>query len=226
MDFSIYGRNVTVSDRYREYAEEKIAKIEPLVEKKHRLEAKVTKQPSEVIIELTVLGLKPVIRAEAASEDKFAAFDAAARKLAERLRRARDRKKVHHQGHQRPTAVHEATASLPVVRPDTPLYLQTADDVDGRAADTVPDQQSGDSPVTIRRKVFPAARLTLDDAVDAMEMVGHDFYLFIDEETSTPSVVYRRRGWTYGVISLDEACDENADVQEEELTYRSAGTPA
>lgn len=225
MDFSIHGRNVTVSDRYREYAEEKIAKIEPLVESRHRLEAKVTKQPSAVTIELTVLGRKPVIRAEAVSEDKFSAFDAAARKLAERLRRARDRKKVHHQGHQRPTAVHEATAALPVVRPDTPIYLQTADDVGGRAAETVPDQQTGESPVTIRRKVFPAARLSLDDAVDAMEMVGHDFYLFIDEDTSTPSVVYRRRGWTYGVISLDEACDQDADVQEEELAYRPA-TPA
>lgn len=222
MDFSIYGRNVTVSDRYREYAEEKIAKIEPLIETRHRLEAKVTKEPSSVTIELTVLGIKPVIRAEAVSEDKFAAFDAAAKKLAERLRRARDRKKVHHQGHQRPTAVREATASLPVVRTDTPMYLQTVDDVDGQIADAVPDQRGSESPVTIRRKVFPAARLSPDDAVDAMEMVGHDFYLFIDETTSTPSVVYRRRGWTYGVISLDEACDENADVQEEELSYRPA----
>ena len=59
----------------------------------------------------------------------------------------------------------------------------------------------------IRRKVFPAASLTLDDAVDNMELIGHDFYLFVDKATNAPSVVYRRRGWTYGVITLDHYCE-------------------
>ena len=74
----------------------------------------------------------------------------------------------------------------------------------------------------IRRKVFPVTELTLDDAVDNMEMVGHDFYLFIDSATGVPSVVYRRKGWTYGVISLDD----NADVVEEISAYRSPDEPA
>ena len=69
------------------------------------------------------------------------------------------------------------------------------------------DIPAGDSPVLIRRKVFTAASLTLDDAVDNMELVGHDFYLFVDKETKAPSVVYRREGWTYGVISLDQTCE-------------------
>ena len=55
--------------------------------------------------------------------------------------------------------------------------------------------------------MFPAASLTLDDAVDNMELVGHDFYLFVDKDTKAPSVVYRRDGWTYGVISLDQTCE-------------------
>jgi hypothetical protein len=84
------------------------------------------------------------------------------------------------------------------------------------------DIPAGNSPVLIRRKVFPAATLTLDDAVDNMELLGHDFYLFIDSETNTPSVVYRRRGWTYGVISLDQACEPgNAAVEDRILAYRS-----
>ena len=45
--------------------------------------------------------------------------------------------------------------------------------------------------------------MTVEQAVDAMELVGHDFYLFQDAETATPSVVYRRRGWSYGVLTLD-----------------------
>jgi hypothetical protein len=76
--------------------------------------------------------------------------------------------------------------------------------------------------VLIRRKVFPTQPMTLDDAVDNMELVGHDFYLFIDTVTGSPSVVYRRRGWTYGVISLDANCDEESTgAQSELLAYRS-----
>ena len=60
------------------------------------------------------------------------------------------------------------------------------------------------SPVVIRHKVFPAERMTKEDAVDRMELVGHDFFLFIDAATDRPSVVYRRTGWDYGVIGLEE----------------------
>jgi hypothetical protein len=84
------------------------------------------------------------------------------------------------------------------------------------------DIPAGDSPVLIRRKVFPAASLSLDDAVDNMELVGHDFYLFVDKATNTPSVVYRRRGWTYGVITLDHECEPGDRVIEEKIiAYRS-----
>jgi len=85
------------------------------------------------------------------------------------------------------------------------------------------DIPAGDSPVLIRRKVFPALPMSLDDAVDNMELVGHDFYLFIDTATNAPSVVYRRRGWTYGVITLDADCsNETAAAKEELLAYRAA----
>ena len=45
--------------------------------------------------------------------------------------------------------------------------------------------------------------MTHEDAVDRMELVGHDFFLFIDARTDRPSVVYRRKGWDYGVIGLE-----------------------
>ena len=47
--------------------------------------------------------------------------------------------------------------------------------------------------------------MTLDQALYEMELVGHDFYLFVDKESERPSVVYRRRGYDYGVISLDSS---------------------
>lgn len=235
MEFKISGRNLTVSDRFREYATEKLEKIENLADKVQRIDAKCSKQTSarsggdQLTVELTVTGRGPVIRAEATAPDKFAAFDLAYGKLLERLRRVKDRRKVHH-GKHTPIAVKTATASLPVVNGSTPIYGGEplgAQDSEAEPSSTSPyevenDIPAGDSPVLIRRKVFPAATLTLDDAVDNMELVGHDFYLFIDAETNTPSVVYRRRGWTYGVISLDQACEPGkAAVEDRILAYRS-----
>ena len=54
----------------------------------------------------------------------------------------------------------------------------------------------------IRRKEFTAEPMTVDDALNRMELVGHDFYLFHDSETDKPSLVYRRKGWNYGLITL------------------------
>ena len=234
MEFMISGRNLTVSDRFREYAGEKIAKIESLGDKIQRVDTKVSKETNarqtgdQLTVEVTVLGRGPVIRAEASAADKFAAFDLAYNKLLERLRRAKDRKKVHH-GRHTPKAVREATATLEPASAHEPLYLEA-----NRRSETLqaPEEKSpydvendipaGNSPVLIRRKVFPAASMTLDDAVDNMELVGHDFYLFVDKATNTPSVVYRRRGWTYGVITLDHECEPgDTAVEEKVLAYRS-----
>ena len=64
---------------------------------------------------------------------------------------------------------------------------------------------TGDGPLVVREKTHPASPMTLDQALYEMELVGHDFYLFVDKESERPSVVYRRRGYDYGVISLDVA---------------------
>ena len=70
-------------------------------------------------------------------------------------------------------------------------------------ADGAIETTLGDSPIVIREKLHSAEPMTIDDALYEMEMVGHDFFLFIDAETALPSVAYRRRGWSYGVIRLD-----------------------
>ncbi len=62
---------------------------------------------------------------------------------------------------------------------------------------------TGDGPLVVREKVHAARPMTLDQALYEMELVGHDFYLFVDQETHRPAVVYRRRGYDYGVIALE-----------------------
>jgi hypothetical protein len=57
--------------------------------------------------------------------------------------------------------------------------------------------------MVVREKTHQAAPMTLDQALYEMELVGHDFFLFVDKETELASVVYRRRGYDYGVIRLE-----------------------
>lgn len=220
MELTIQGRNVTISDRFREYVETKVTRFEELGDKVQRIEIKVLKenpQPGHdgMRVEATVIGRGPVVRAEARGDDKQAAFDSAYAKLIEQLRRARDRRKIH-RGNHRPTAVHEATAALPVLpisdRPyASPEELSAAE---SEAFDTEYALSEDVPPVEIRRKSFPAERMSADQAIDRMELVGHDFFLYIDSATDEPSVAYRRKGWEYGVISLSASVDEPETVEE------------
>ena len=198
MEIVVVGRHAEVPDRFRRHVEEKLAKIEQLAPRAQRIDVEVTHEnnprQSDVSerVELTIRGKGPVVRAEASADDPYAALDAATTKVLERLRRVRDRRKDHHKD----------TPLAPVdVRPPMPepLVEPTPAPAPGEAVETA----WGDSPVVIREKLHRAQPMTLDDALYEMEMVGHDFYLFIDAETALPSVAYRRRGWSYGVIRLD-----------------------
>jgi len=214
MDVTITGRNVGIPDRFEEYATEKAEKVAHLADRALALEVRLCRHhetngsTGDDRVELTLIGPGPVVRAEAGANDKYAAFDQALDKLVERIRQAKDRRKVH-RGLHRPTSLREATADGFRVVDITPASVQLIENV---ATGSIPlVEEEGDwSPVVIRRKVFPAARMTPEDAVDHMELVGHDFFLFMDADSGRPSVVYRRKGWNYGVIGLDDAPEQVA----------------
>ena len=217
METNIVGRNLGITDRFREYATEKAEKIAGLADKALALEIKVSRHTEKSgaagndRVELTLIGKGPVVRAEAEGGDKYAAFDIALGRLLERVRRAKDRRKVHRGGAHRPTSLHDASSSGFAVIDIVPADGETLARVRTGAIQVVSDEaeEAADeaeevySPVVIRRKVFSAAPMTVDDALYFMELVGHDFYLFQDAESHRPSVVYRRKGWDYGVIELD-----------------------
>ena len=218
MEISVNARNLGVTDRFRDYATEKAEKVEHLADKAIAFEVKVSRHhetrgsKGDDRVELTLIGRGPLVRAEASNADKYVAFDMAMDKLVERLRQAKDRHKVH-RGKHRPLSLHEATADGFRAMGITPADPDTIEKVATGAIPIVGQEVSNDdeeqqySPVVIRTKVFAAAPMTVDDALYNMELVGHDFYLFIDTETRRPSVVYRRKGWDYGVIGLDENDD-------------------
>ncbi len=218
MDITITGRNLGVTDRFREYATEKASKIDHLTQRAIAFDVKVSRHhetrgsSGDDRVELTVVGPGPLVRAEANGSDKYVAFDLAMGKLVERMRQAKDRKKVH-RGQHRPVSVREAATGAFRGAGVEPASVETLRAV---ATGEIPVQEPVEeaySPVVIRNKVFPAERMSSIEAVDKMELVGHDFFLFIDAETDRPSVVYRRKGWDYGVIALATDEDQLAQVQ-------------
>lgn len=203
MDIVVKSRHMDVSDRFRSHAEEKLTRLEKHDHRIMRVEVEVAKernprlQDRAVRVELTAFSKGPVIRAEAAAEDKMAALDMALDKMAAQMRRAADRRRVH-RGNHRPVSVGEALADVRPVSEET--SAESADESERRVG---PITVVGEGPLVVREKAHPADPMTLDQALYEMELVGHDFFLFVDKESERPSVVYRRRGYDYGVISLD-----------------------
>jgi ribosomal subunit interface protein len=227
VETTITGRNLGVTDRFRDYASEKSEKISHLAEKAIAFEVKVSRHHEtrgsangNDRVELTLIGPGPLVRAEADGSDKYVAFDLALAKLVERIRQAKDKAKVH-RGNHRPASLRGTPQDDFRVLDIMPADAATIDRVTTGAIEVIaaPDDASALTdtddeycPVVIRKKVFASSPMTVDDALYYMELVGHDFYLFIDSENDRPSVVYRRKGWDYGVIGLDGNAEQVQEV--------------
>jgi ribosomal subunit interface protein len=205
MDVVVKGRHCTVSDQFRSYVDEKIDRLEKLDDRVIRVEVEVSAERNKrqhdqaSRVEITLRTKGPVVRAEAAAEDKSAAFDVALDRLMAQLRKAADRKRVHH-GQHTPASLREVSVDAPV-----PAATEDADESDTRTVAGMEVQ--GDGPLVVREKTHAAVPMTLDQALMEMELVGHDFFLYIDSEHQAPSVVYRRRAYDYGVIRLSSSTE-------------------
>ena len=211
METSIVGVGVGITDRFRTVVEDKAARIEHLAPRAQRVDIKITHRVyhngrvEDDTVELTLTGKGPLVRAEATDGDKFAALDLAVDKLCEQLRRAKD-KRVDARKHPRGAKFEKGSGAIQGID----LQPASVDVLRAVATGEIPiitgnEEEADYTPVVIRTKEFGAEWMTVEDAVDRMELVGHDFFLFIDARTDHPSVVYRRKGWDYGVISLTAA---------------------
>jgi ribosomal subunit interface protein len=203
MEIVVRGRHIEISDRFREHVSQKLSKVERYDGKCHRVDVEVSQESNPrladqaVRVEITCHGKGPVIRAEAAADEKFAALDVAYGRLVERMRRAADRRHDHKRNEGRALAERlQEAAVAPAPEPPT---------ADGT------ELEIEDGPLIVRQKFHRGPAMTLDQALYEMELVGHDFFLFHDALSGTPSVVYRRKGYDYGVLHL-ELEDAQADA--------------
>lgn len=204
MDVTIVGRHTKVSDDLRERISAKMDKIAALAPKAQRAEVHVVHERNPRIagdserVEITVYG-RAVVRAEASSDDRVVALEMATNRLMDRLRKFHERHAHRHQ-----TKVPAPILDLPPAQEEP---LESVESWEGAPASAIREIGLAGTPIVIRSKVHPAAPMTVEEAIDQMELVGHDFYLFLDAESGRPSAVYRRRGWTYGVIQLEHVDD-------------------
>lgn len=214
MDIVVKGRNVEVPEHYRVHVEDKLSRLERYDRKAIRFDVELFHEPNRrqlkncQRVEITGKGKGPAVRAEACAGDFYAALDAAVSKLENRLRRLHDRRRVHH-GRRTPASVAEATANIEMNGSrnghtatavlEAPVVTGTVDFPEQRWEDGLAEHLPGR---IAREKEHPAKPMTVDQALYEMELVGHDFYLFADADSGQPSVVYRRKGFDYGVIKL------------------------
>ncbi|WP_062380331.1 ribosome hibernation-promoting factor, HPF/YfiA family [Demequina pelophila] len=209
MDIAIVGRHTKVSEETRQKIFEKMEKVEALAPRATRADVHVVheRNPRQAgdreRVEITIRGRR-VVRAEASAEDRHVALEGAMNKLIEQLRKLHERKAHRHQN----------KPSLAAIAPEPVLPEPAKEPADGpgsvEAWEGAPDDAHREipvdgTPIVIRSKTHAAAPMTVGEAIDQMELVGHDFFLFHDAESGLASAVYRRRGWTYGVIHLDHA---------------------
>jgi ribosomal subunit interface protein len=207
MEIVVRGRNVEVPEHYRQHVEEKVAQSDKFDGKLKILRIDVElfheKNPRQSAncqrVEITLRGKGPVVRAEACGPDFYAALDLAAQKLGNRMRRAADRRRVHH-GRRTPESVRLADTTAAAI----PVEGALERDRELSEGPYVTDLDEHLPGRIVREKHHPATPMTVDQALHEMELIGHDFYLFQCAETGQPTVVYRRHAYDYGLIRLTD----------------------
>jgi ribosomal subunit interface protein len=224
VDIVVKGRKTEVPERFRKHVAEKlnVEKIQKIDAKVISLDVEVSKEhnPRQADrsdrVEITLRSRGPVIRAEAAAADPYAALDLAQDKLEARLRKQHDKRHTR-RGSGRLSAA-EVADHVPGV-----AHLNGNGEIVREEEEKIPTTRigslevQGEGPLVVREKTHSAAPMSLDQALYEMELVGHDFYLFVDADTKMPSVVYRRHAYDYGVIHL------NADSHSTSEEARGAG---
>lgn len=213
MEIVVTGRHTQIKQKFRDVVESKMNRVTNIAPDAQRVQVVLSHEGNPRLadtamrVELTVIAGRTVVRAEASSSDDLSALDLALDKLTLRLRRTRDRRKDHRRGYESVQAVDlgvvepEEEPAVAEYEPVTPSQAVAGDLEPGESVEV----RVGDSPIVIRRKLHIAEPMSIDEALYEMELVGHDFFLFVNSETYRPSVVYRRHGWSYGVFEIESA---------------------
>lgn len=177
MKLHIHGKNVTVTQAMQESAEKKLNMLEKYFNVDENTSANISIKvyPASLKVEITVFSKVGILRAEVKHPDYYAALDLALDKLEEQIRKQKTRLSRKH---------HEKLAKAFVNEPDLDAKVQEE---------------------LVRTKTIQAQEMSLEDAIMNMEMLGHSFFIYTDEEEKQISVVYKRLDGGYGLLHTNQA---------------------
>ena len=191
MDIIVHGRNVEINDWIQEYVEKKVGKLERYLPNITDVRAELTHSPTRAAsdrytAQITMWADGQILRAEESTSDIFASIDATVDKIYRQIRRFKGRR---YKSKRRASAAVSAEAELAA------LTIQAEDLEDEEEA----------TGIIIRRKQFALQPMNEEEAVEQMELLGHDFFVFLNPDSNSTNVIYRRKDGNYGLLQPETA---------------------
>lgn len=188
MEVQVRGNGIAVNDDLRDYIDQRLAKLDRLVTRVVDAKLELRRQknrvgPDTTTAQITIQTRRNILRAEESDADAKVAIDRAVDKLTSQLRRYHERRTDYKPS--REDLETDPTTDAVLAEIATPVDEEEDEDESGRL---------------VRVKRFALRPMDIDEAIDQMELLGHDFFLFDNTEEGTLSVVYRRRVGDYGVL--------------------------
>ena len=176
MNISIRGSKVTITDAMKEYAEEKLSKLNKYMEDAASVNANViVKIPNHLHkVEITIPLKSVILRVEEEQEDFYAAIDVLVDKLERQIRKNKTR-----------------------------LESKKMKEAKEFAFDYIEEIKEDNDNKIVKRKKIEVKPMSEEEAILQMDLLGHDFYMYKDAETGTPALVYRRKDGNYGIIEAE-----------------------
>jgi putative sigma-54 modulation protein len=185
VDVSIHGNNLEITQRIENYVAKKAGRLDRYMPNLTEISVDLSTENARSALERQVAQITirddrgTILRAEERSSDMFAAIDAVVDKLYRQINRYRGKRQRRWRG---------AGAEEPWVGEPLPL---------------AEEEEEGGEQTIVRYKRFPLQPMPTEEAIEQMELLGHDFFVFFNAEEEGINVLYRRRDGNYGLLQPD-----------------------
>jgi putative sigma-54 modulation protein len=206
MQMNITFRQFGASDSLKEYAREKVDRVNRLLDRAGEAHVVLSLERHLHHADITIHSGSWVLRGREKSEDMYASIDLAMDKIERQLRRYKDKLKSHH-GREKIHHRQDLMSQMASVRHavfELPEEMQDEAAAESQAAEAAQGpgaaKQAESSPRVLRTTPLTVKQLRVEEAVMQMNLMNNDFYVFHNVETNTMCVVYRRKDGQYGLI--------------------------
>lgn len=192
MKLDVHGRNIEVTDWIKEYVEKKVNRLERFLPQVREARADLVYSDTRAAADrytaqLTIWANGQILRAEESTGDIFASIDAIVDKMTRQIERYKGRRI---KGKRRAAAASVAETEL------------AAAILSDEAQDAIAEETAGE---IVRTKRFAAQPMDTEEAIDQLELLGHDFFVFFNMEDGAMNVVYKRRDGNYGLLQPESS---------------------